>query len=145
MTKEEKIKEVYSKYFKINWNETTFGIDFRDGKSMMTKHFFYLKEKIQKEFHTWIPKYSSIIQSFRPIELQGIENNAGWIPIKKETELPKPGSYVFICRNGEISSVIFKVGHFGRFESEFFDLKKMQATHYKLVEFPTLKPLYDGI
>jgi len=68
-----------------------------------------------------------------------------WIPITRKTELPKPGTYVFICYNGEISRIIWKISPFGRFESEFKELKKMQVTHYKLVEFPTLKPLYDGI
>jgi hypothetical protein len=142
MTKEELIKQAYGEYY-----DSLKNIIDNDGFSRVIYSFLIGKKDIfefkKGSFCTDENGITTIL--VRPKSLQLIEDNAGWIPITKESELPKPGSYVFICRNGEISSVIFKVGHFGRFESEFFDLKKMQATHYKLVEFPTLKPLYDGI
>jgi hypothetical protein len=76
----------------------------------------------------------------RPKQLQGIEDNNGWISIESEKDLPKEnGKYWFILKsNNEILNGNFSVGCFD-YALRYYDEK--EVTHYQPIILPS-NPLY---
>ena len=78
--------------------------------------------------------------------MKGLETNNNWISVTENDLLPKPGTNVFIVKDGEISKRVWTVDHLDRLISETSfsteTILKTQITHYKLLEFPTEKPVY---
>ena len=78
----------------------------------------------------------------RPISLQGIENNNGWIRIESEEDLPKEEidlHFIFEKNNGRFQT-------FGVWDNKlksFYSgaLKISNVTHYQPIEKPKL-PIY---
>lgn len=146
MTREEKIKEVYSKYFKINWNKTTFGITFNDGWCMsQTQLMNHPNLKNIIDLFDYEDKGGPFFY-FRPIELRGVETNNKWISISENELLPKPGTEVFIIRNGEISKKVWTIDHLDRLISETSisteTISKNEITHYQFLQLPTEMPIF---
>jgi len=76
------------------------------------------------------------IVSYRPKQLQGLENNNGWITIESEADLPKDSSAYWVWRSDE------RVSSLNDYESDksyFFPYLK--ATHYQPIEKP-LPPIH---
>lgn len=124
MTKREKIKEVYYKYFDKEDVDITMHIS--------------VNGYIEKE-NLKLIKQVGFLENFeieqfrcRPIELKGIENNNGWIKIESKDNLPKEsGTYHVIYENS-----------FNNIGREHFYLKGvgwdsfLKVTHYQ----PIIKP-----
>lgn len=76
----------------------------------------------------------------RPVSLQGIENNNGWIKIESEDDLPEIGTYChFIIKGFE------ELNNKGLFDGMFWDNKCAYipsiVTHYQPIEKPK-PPIY---
>ena len=78
------------------------------------------------------------IMKFRPKQLYGIENNAGWTRIESEADLPKEyGLYWLYLKTGMIGTRFI---HNGIKKWEAIDIFQ-EATHYQLVIKPQ-PPIY---
>lgn len=83
---------------------------------------------------------------YRPLSLKGLETNNDWISVTENDLLPKPGTNVFVVKDGEISKRVWTIDYLDRLISETSfsteTILKTQITHYKILEFPTEKPVY---
>jgi len=118
MTKEEKIKEAYGKY----WNEIKSATCNKTGW-VMSDYFdcrdYNIDCDLDDDNFLWRNK-----------SLQGIENNNGWIKIESEDDLPKePEFYWVIDKNGIMHQVHYK------------DITVRYCSHYQLIQKPK-PPIY---
>lgn len=94
----------------------------------------------------WPKEHGEWCTCGRPLTLKGLETNNDWISVTENDLLPKPGTNVFIVKDGEISKRVWIVDYLDRLISETSfsteTILKTQITHYKILEFPTEKPVY---
>lgn len=134
MTKQEKIKEVwgdlYDKYkFKIN----------RHGQ-FLTKHKGYSSQSMKKDFPEYemlkfgidSDSYSGKVLVF-PRELEGIENNNGWIPFEEKINIEHNSLPL------ELYNINTKEHYISFDESEFIEIGRF--THYKIATL-SKPPIY---
>lgn len=128
MTKEEKIKEAWSKLMTDYTN-----IDLNNGWSLDDFHEDSYKEN---EFHTQ-QIYTPC--KIRPKSLKGIENNNGWIKIESEEDLPKEVINCWFATNNGIYLGYYTTR--GYFVNEGEDIELKFITHYQPIEKPK-PPIY---
>lgn len=131
MTKEERIKEEYE----------IVGLPFND--DIVHRHgWLKIKPTQYHSKHHLVDtiKHTIYAHSIRPKSLQGIENNAGWIRIESEADLPKN---VITCFTYAKTTwhPFYRIDVFvGRLSNSFTDGKSC-FTHYQIIEKPK-PPLY---
>lgn len=107
-------------------------------------HFDNVEKRRLSDHFQWKRRIS--VLCCRPLSLKGLETNNDWISVTENDLLPKPGTNVFIVKDGEISKRVWTVDHLDRLISETSfsteTILKTQISHYKLLEFPTEKPVY---
>jgi len=75
---------------------------------------------------------------YRPISLQGIENNNGWISVLSENDLPSEMKAVFVYWNNEILLIeILELPS----KKMFKEWSEKGFTHYQPIKKPYL-PIY---
>lgn len=129
MTKEEKIKEAYGSYYEEVKNK----ID-NNGWLFDSLDFFNEKMTNIDIDHKWHNEYEA--SSYRPLQLEGIENNNGWIKIESEADLPKENGVYWTLRNGSTVPLYLKV--YNDLDSEYW---VNAYTHYQKIIKPE-PPLY---
>lgn len=132
MTKEEKIKEAYGRFYKpekyhfsVNgWVDLNEWPEYEVGK---------LIDEIDMEFREY---------SARPKYLQGIENNNGWTRIESEDDLPKDENIVefWVYDDEEIVSAKFMYESKRWYHDVNLNLR-LFPTHYQPIEKPK-PPIY---
>ena len=126
MTKEEKIKEAYGEYYE-------------ELKSYVDVNGWINENNSSRSIFKNLD-FDVRTNSMRPLELQGIENNNGWIKIESESNLPKEAfEFYDVCRiepNGDFISD--KKVSYTDLRIHYF---KGNVTHYKLTEV-LLPPLF---
>lgn len=143
MTKQEAIQKAYGEL----WEKVK---DYVDENGWISRSScMYLKIEIGKyeakeiqNFKFYIMPGPYSVMCIRPIELKGLEKNNYWISVTENDLLPKPGTNVFIVKDGEISKRVWTVDQLDRLVFGNETILKTQITHYKILEFPTLKPIY---
>lgn len=127
MTKREKIKEVYYKYFDKSTVDDYMHISINGYISIDS-----LRLIKQVGF---LENFESGTHRTRPIELKGIENNNGWIKIESENDLPKENGWYLVV-DSETNEII---------EREFYGIKHPyffnHSSHYQPILRPQ-KPIY---
>ena len=131
--KQEAIKKAYGEYWETVKDKIT-----DDGFAP-----YVLLENsigIMFQFRTFIIADCNPEIHVRPISLQGIKNNNGWIRIESEADLPKQGMHHSIlldseCINGYRN---YDITVFYEVNSRF---RKKEISHYQPIEEP-LKPIY---
>lgn len=124
MTKEEKIKEAYGKYYP----QLKDAID-ENGWSSNWNHFasvetiLFAKEDIEKSKGKWRLK-----------SLQGIEDNNGWVKIESEDDLPKESGDYYVIHSGSIN-------YYPMAEKELFIKWIGVYSHYQPITKPQ-PPIY---
>lgn len=103
-------------------------------------HFDNVEKRRLSDHFQWKRRIS--VLCCRPLILKGLETNNDWISVTEKDLLPKPGTNVFIVKDGEISKRVWTVDHLDRLVFEKETILKTQITHYKILEFPTEKPVY---
>lgn len=95
MTKQEKIQEAYGEYFEQikDWVNI-------DGWFYLGDTDFRLDNKMPLEF-------DALNNKMRPLSLQGIEKNRGWIKIESEEDLPKKTINYNVVINGKLSKALY--------------------------------------
>lgn len=95
---------------------------------------------------SWPKEHGNYCTCGRPLSLKDLETNNNWISVTENDLLPKSGTNVFIVKDGEISKRVWTVDHLDRLISETSfsteTILKTQISHYKILEFPTEKPVY---
>jgi hypothetical protein len=146
MSKEEKIKEAYGRFYNEKYVR-------KDGSmsEMEWKHM-----GVDLEYDDFSTGY------FRPKSLQGIENNNGWISVLSENDLPSEKqlfrfipvkrfkeSFIGWIDNDadEVFFIDFDWYETKENEDDIFFIKanawlKSQITHYKKIESSDLPPIY---
>ncbi len=121
MTKEEKIKEAYGEF----WETVKYYVD-DDGWACypnVQSHDYNFGELEFKRDCTFL----------RPISLQGIEDNNGWIKIESESDLPKDDCDVYCNVAGVIC--------IKRFQLNMTLWWLRYVTHYQPIQKPQ-QPIY---
>jgi len=122
MTKQEKIQEAYVDY----WNDK---ID-QDGwcrlsistEKKLVNHMVNNQDLFESRV---ITNPDCFMTYFRPLSLQGIENNNGWIKIESDDDLPKnSGDFWIINAYGSLIEASFLVNR-----KVFFKFGDIKATH----------------
>lgn len=128
MTKEEKIKEAYGKYWELV-------------KDLVRPDGSLSEAVWMGSGMEMIPYQDYSTGYLRPLSLVGIEDNNGWIKIESESDLPKEKfnySFVYCLKPEIISSVQNNIVRNDQLEELFED---EWITHYKPVSEPTT-PIY---
>jgi len=128
MTKQEKIQEAYGDY----WEQV---------KDFMKDDFGTcdnLKMEIGKKMEkNGLPIRWRFLKYFRPVSLDNIETNNGWIKIESENDLPKTGTY-------DMSSVkLYYFTNNGFYEANDYKKWKTHCDNLEITHFrfePIFKP-----
>jgi len=129
-SKEEAIKKAYGEFYE----EMKPFID-KDGWCVNRKICGFYNSLKGKQNHPKINYW------FRPLELNGIEKNNGWIKIESENDLPKnDGEYWIITKSQIIVHAYFEVGDI-RFTQNGRDFYRGLPTHYQPIQKPQ-PPIY---
>lgn len=141
MTKSQAIKEAYGEL----WEKAQNLVDengFIPVAICIIKdiHFDNVEKRRLSDHFQWKRRISVLCN--RPLSLKGLEINNDWISVSQNDLLPKPGTNVFIVKDGDISKRVWTVDHLDRLVFGNETVLKTQITHYKILEFPTEKPIY---
>ena len=134
MEKLEIIKKAYGEHYEqmkpfINEN------GWFDKNSFYNNKFDFNYEELDKSF-------THKEDFMRPIELNGLDNNKGWVKIYRENDMPQFDCDCFII--DKVKGIV--TGQWRQAPNEIEDKKARafwldKATHYKIIEKPEL-PLY---
>jgi len=132
MKKEEKIQEAYGEYFdKCNPDENGWSkYQLNENQELISG--FNINSILNCDFNNFRQDNAKLIYCVRPILLQGIENNNGWIKIESEDDLPKN-------ENDNMNWAANENGMFDFVISSFEVIAKWKnrtCTHYQ----PIIKP-----
>jgi hypothetical protein len=127
MTKSEKIKESYgdayealSPYIDVNGWVRAANLKFYSNGNLPFK-----TETIVMDGWDW----------YRPLIIQGINDNNGWTKLESESDLPKSQAfYNFIKQNGDMDREFFSPGLFEKQTTEYY-------THWRPIS-DIRKPIY---
>lgn len=132
MTKEEKIRESYGDYWdKINQQVKDCALKNNGWINSILEH---PPTDVELEFGDY---------TFRPLSLQGIEDNNGWIKIESEDDLPKKTIEYHVLKNGSLSKALYagKNRWFTK-DNNFPKTTEIQGiTHYQEIIIPQ-PPIY---
>jgi len=127
MTKQEKIQDAYGEY----WDKFKGYVDENGWLNCKEKH-----RGLIPYFDVCEIKFSKVKQ--RPISLEGIDNNNGWVKIYIESDLPKKDLECYV------TNAIGRI-QFGEFEKEtesfFVNNDRIFPTHYQKIIKPNY-PIY---
>ena len=77
----------------------------------------------------------------RPLSLQGIENNNGWIKIESEADLPKENGAYYVVRNDDFHKNDIQTFIYDNCDSFSKSIWKSCVTHYQPIQKPK-PPIY---
>lgn len=132
--KEKAIKEAWGDFYNLGVGIDENGWLRGDYLENKTKDILKTKDCIEvkrRAMHD-LGFYDSSIEIFRPISLQGIENNNGWFIVKERAgSIEYKGDIWVVTKQGEIELIK---------EEDFIPVG--YATHFKPIYKPTKLPIY---
>lgn len=126
-SKEKAIKAAYGELYK----------KYEDRINKNDGYLNYKSEKVLKEIRSIVGEvelHPHYVYIFRPMSLQGLENNNGWTRIESEEDLPKEyGPYHVKYENGQTVSWFNGVDFITLTGRKY---KEDAITHYQQIEIP---------
>ena len=99
--------------------------------------------KYWEQVKGFVDENGRFLKYFRPISLDGIENNNGWIKIESEEDLPKKTIYYNVLRNRMFQNARYAGNNRWFTQGRDYPLttEKSEITHYRIIEIPE-PPIY---
>jgi len=130
MTKQEIIQEAYGEYWDLVKNNVNENGWVESGYFDTNTKLIKVNDNFKEKKETNYDQRNSNYIIWRPLSLQGIENNNGWIKIESDDDLPKEEDDYHICiENKDLSIAYFD-------KSDGWFIACPEITHYQQITKP---------